>query len=46
MKKLLVLAALGTILAAPAFAQNDPPWPHATPVNRPAGWHLLLQAQR
>ena len=24
MKKLLVLAALGTILAAPAFAQNDP----------------------
>jgi hypothetical protein len=23
MKKLLVLAALGTILAAPAFAQND-----------------------
>jgi hypothetical protein len=24
MKKLLVLAALGTILAAPAFAQSDP----------------------
>jgi hypothetical protein len=24
MKKLLVLAALGTILAAPTFAQNDP----------------------
>jgi hypothetical protein len=24
MKKLLVLAALGTILTAPAFAQNDP----------------------
>jgi hypothetical protein len=32
MKKLLVLAALGTILAAPAFAQNDA---NAYPRGRP-----------